>query len=110
VAKLQLGDLVTKNIIDKTDLPNDTPSLIVDLPSPGKDGDTEVKYVVGLRNFIAICEYNRSFFYAQSVAEFAEVLRGEMSINEPTAKKKNKDTKKSSPKNKTKKKPSTKAS
>ena len=110
VAKLQLGDLVTKNIIDKTDLPSETPSLIVDLPSPGNDGGTEVRYVVGLRNFIAICEYNRSFFYAQSVAEFAEVLRGEMAINEPAAKKKNKDAKKSSPKNKTKKKPVTKAS
>jgi membrane-bound lytic murein transglycosylase B len=107
VAKLQLGDLVTKNIIDKTDLPSDTPSLIVDLPSPSNDGGTEVRYVVGLRNFIAICEYNRSFFYAQSVAEFAEVLRGEMPINEISAKKKNKTTKKSNPKNKTKKKPTT---
>jgi membrane-bound lytic murein transglycosylase B len=109
VAKLQLGDLVTKNIIDKTDLPNDTPSLIVDLPSPGNDGGTDIRYVVGLRNFIAICEYNRSFFYAQSVAEFAEVLRGEMPINETSVKKKNKATKKSNPKNKTKKKPATQA-
>jgi len=109
VAKLQLGDLVTKNIIDKTELPDDTPSLIVDLPSPGNDGGTEVRYVVGLRNFIAVCEYNRSFFYAQSVAEFAEVLRGEMPINETSAKKKNKPTKKSKPKNKTKKKPATQA-
>jgi membrane-bound lytic murein transglycosylase B len=110
VAKLQLGDLVSKNIIDKIDLPNDTPSLIVDLPSPDKDGGTEVRYVVGLRNFIAICEYNRSFFYAQSVAEFAEVLRGEMPINEPAAKKKTKDAKKSNPKGQIKKKPSTQAS
>jgi membrane-bound lytic murein transglycosylase B len=109
VAKLQLGDLVTKNIIDKTELPDETPSLIVDLPSPGNDGGTEVRYVVGLRNFIAICEYNRSFFYAQSVAEFAEVLRGEMPINETSSKKKNKATKKSKPKNKTKKKPATQA-
>jgi membrane-bound lytic murein transglycosylase B len=30
--------------------------------------------VIGLRNFLAICDYNRSFFYAQSVAEFAEAL------------------------------------
>jgi membrane-bound lytic murein transglycosylase B len=110
VAKLQLGDLVTRNIIDKTELRNDTPGLIVDLPSPDKDGGTEVKYVVGLRNFIAICEYNRSFFYAQSVAEFAEVLRGEISVNEKVAKKKTKDNKKSNSKSKTKKKPSTKTS
>ena len=52
-----------------------TPALIVDLPSPDGQGGTEVRYVVGLRNFIAICEYNRSFFYAQSVAEFAEALQ-----------------------------------
>lgn len=112
--KLQLGDLVSKNIVDKTDLPFETPSLIVDLPSPDRDGGTDVKYVVGLRNFIAICEYNRSFFYAQSVAEFADVLKGEMSINDTGAKKKNKAAKKSHPKSNSKskpqKKPSTKAS
>lgn len=110
VAKLQLGDLVAQNIVDKNELPDNTPSLIVDLPSPDKNGGTEVRYVVGLRNFIAICEYNRSFFYAQSVAEFAEVLRGEISVNETAAKKKKKQTKSSSTKNKTKKKSSTKTS
>jgi membrane-bound lytic murein transglycosylase B len=46
----------------------------VDLPSPGNNGGTDVRYVIGLRNFLAICDYNRSFFYAQSVAEFAEAL------------------------------------
>jgi len=60
--------------LKKSSLPTSTPSLIVDLPSPGKNGGTEVRYVIGLRNFLAICDYNRSFFYAQSVAEFAEAL------------------------------------
>jgi membrane-bound lytic murein transglycosylase B len=73
-AKLQLGDLINQGLLKQSSLPANTPSLIVDLPSPGNNGGTEVRYVIGLRNFLAICDYNRSFFYAQSVAEFAEAL------------------------------------
>jgi membrane-bound lytic murein transglycosylase B len=73
-AKLQLGDLINQGLLKQSSLPASTPSLIVDLPSPGKNGGTEVRYVIGLRNFLAICDYNRSFFYAQSVVEFAEAL------------------------------------
>ena len=72
-----LGELFEAGVIEKIpqELNAQTPALIVDLPSPDGQGGTEVRYVVGLRNFIAICEYNRSFFYAQSVAEFAEALQ-----------------------------------
>lgn len=49
-------------------------AFIVDLPYPDKDGVDQVHYVVGLNNFLAIVQYNRSYFYAQSVAEFAEAL------------------------------------
>ena len=49
-------------------------ALIVDLPYPDKDGDDQIRYVVGLNNFLTIVQYNRSYFYAQSVAEFAEAL------------------------------------
>jgi membrane-bound lytic murein transglycosylase B len=49
-------------------------ALIVDLPYPDKDGNDQVRYVVGLNNFLTIVQYNRSYFYAQSVAEFAEAL------------------------------------
>jgi membrane-bound lytic murein transglycosylase B len=73
-AKLQLGDLINQGLLKQSSLPANTPSLIVDLPSPGINGGTDVRYVIGLRNFLAICDYNRSFFYAQSVAEFAEAL------------------------------------
>ena len=73
-AKLQLGELINQGLLKQSSLPVNTPSLIVDLPSPGKNGGTDVRYVIGLRNFLAICDYNRSFFYAQSVAEFAEAL------------------------------------
>ncbi|QWD63041.1 lytic murein transglycosylase [Polynucleobacter sp. MWH-UH25E] len=48
--------------------------LIVDLPYPGKDGSDQAQYFVGLNNFLTIVQYNRSYFYAQSVAEFAEAL------------------------------------
>ena len=48
--------------------------LIVDLPFPGKDGSDQAQYFVGLNNFLTIVQYNRSYFYAQSVAEFAEAL------------------------------------
>jgi membrane-bound lytic murein transglycosylase B len=49
-------------------------ALIVDLPYPDKDGNDQARYVVGLNNFLTIVQYNRSYFYAQSVAEFAEAL------------------------------------
>ena len=97
-AKLKLGDLAKDQMISKTELPDTTPSLVVDLPSPDGNGGTEVKYVVGLRNFIAICDYNRSFFYAQSVAEFAQALRGEVPGQEVATKKPSEKTKKTSKK------------
>ncbi len=49
-------------------------ALIVDLPYPDKEGNDQVYYVVGLNNFLTIVQYNRSYFYAQSVAEFAQEL------------------------------------
>ena len=49
-------------------------ALIVDLPYPDKDGLDQAQYFVGLNNFLTIVQYNRSYFYAQSVAEFAEAL------------------------------------
>ncbi|WP_128112552.1 lytic transglycosylase domain-containing protein [Polynucleobacter necessarius] len=49
-------------------------AFIVDLPYPDKDGLDQAQYFVGLNNFLTIVQYNRSNFYAQSVAEFAEAL------------------------------------
>ena len=49
-------------------------ALIVDLPYLDKNGLEQTRYVVGLANFLSIVNYNRSYFYAQSVAEFAEAL------------------------------------
>ena len=103
-AKLKIGDLVKDQILDETSLSPSTPSLVVDLPSPNSNGGTDTEYVIGLRNFLAICDYNRSFFYAQSVAEFAEAIKEQMESDVPTKKSKariKKTFKKKSSKNKT---------
>ena len=81
IAKLTVKQLIEFGILEpkQGDLlqggvePN-SKSLIVDLPSPGKGEMPEIEYVVGLANFLSIVNYNRSYFYAQSVAEFAEAL------------------------------------
>jgi membrane-bound lytic murein transglycosylase B len=79
--KYSIQELITKGILTKEqgDLQSggvepQSKALIVDLPYPDKDGNDQVRYVVGLNNFLAIVQYNRSYFYAQSVAEFAEAL------------------------------------
>ena len=80
-AKYSIEELIHQGILtpDRGDLEQggvapQSKALIVDLPYPSKDGEDRVRYVVGLENFISIVNYNRSFFYAQSVAEFAEAL------------------------------------
>jgi membrane-bound lytic murein transglycosylase B len=79
--KYSIQELIAKGILTKEqgDLQSggvepQSRALIVDLPYPDKDDNDQVRYVVGLNNFLAIVQYNRSYFYAQSVAEFAEAL------------------------------------
>jgi len=64
----QQGDLANGGVAPQSK------AFIVDLPYPDQDGNDQAQYVVGLNNFLAIVQYNRSYFYAQSVAEFAEAL------------------------------------
>ncbi len=68
ILKAEQGDLQTGGVAPQSK------GLIVDLPFPDADGNDQVRYVVGLNNFLTIVQYNRSYFYAQSVAEFAEAL------------------------------------
>ena len=79
--KHTVQDLIEKGILTKQagDLQNggvepNSKAFFVDLPYPDKDGVDQVQYFVGLNNFLTIVQYNRSYFYAQSVAEFAEAL------------------------------------
>ena len=79
--KFTIQELIDKGILTKQqgDLQSggvepQSKAFIVDLPYPDKDGVDQVQYFVGLNNFLTIVQYNRSYFYAQSVAEFAEAL------------------------------------
>jgi membrane-bound lytic murein transglycosylase B len=79
--KYTVQDLIGRGILtkDQGDLQTggvepQSKALIVDLPYPDKDGNDQARYVVGLNNFLTIVQYNRSYFYAQSVAEFAEAM------------------------------------
>ena len=78
---MNVQELIEKGILTKQqgDLQSggvepSSKAFIVDLPYPDKDGTDQVQYFVGLNNFLTIVQYNRSYFYAQSVAEFAEAL------------------------------------
>ena len=79
--KYTVQDLIEKGILTQQQgdlqaggVEPQSKALIVDLPYPDKDGSDQVQYFVGLNNFLSIVQYNRSYFYAQSVAEFAEAL------------------------------------
>ncbi len=79
--KYTVEELIEKGILTKQqgDLQSggvapQSKAFIIDLPYPDKDGSDQVQYFVGLNNFLTIVQYNRSYFYAQSVAEFAEAL------------------------------------
>ena len=79
--KHTVQELIEKGILTKQQgdlqsggVESSSKAFIVDLPYPDKDGLDQVQYFVGLNNFLTIVQYNRSYFYAQSVAEFAEAL------------------------------------
>jgi membrane-bound lytic murein transglycosylase B len=95
--KYSVQELITKGILTKEQgdlqaggVEPQSKALIVDLPYPDKDGNDQVRYVVGLNNFLTIVQYNRSYFYAQSVAEFAEALgyKNQSVVPMPTTKEK----------------------
>jgi membrane-bound lytic murein transglycosylase B len=79
--KHTVQELIEKGILTKQQgdlqsggVESSSKAFIVDLPYPDRDGLDQVQYFVGLNNFLTIVQYNRSYFYAQSVAEFAEAL------------------------------------
>ena len=113
--KYTIEELITKGILTKEQgdlqmggVEPQSKALIVDLPYPDQDGNDQVRYVVGLSNFLTIVQYNRSYFYAQSVAEFAEALgyknQSVVPVSEPKTKA-NESAKAKSKKSPNKKKP-----
>jgi len=69
---LKMADLAAKGVFAKAD-PQATVALI-DLVSPGK----ETEYWLGFDNFYVITRYNRSSFYAMSVFQLGEEIRGRL--------------------------------
>jgi membrane-bound lytic murein transglycosylase B len=69
---LKVADLADKGIRANID-PQATAALI-DLVSPGR----ETEYWLGFENFYVITRYNRSSFYAMSVFQLGEEIRGRM--------------------------------
>ncbi len=53
----------------------DAPAALIDLVTPGKP----TEYWLGYRNFYVLTRYNRSSFYAMTVYQFAQALKGPVS-------------------------------
>jgi membrane-bound lytic murein transglycosylase B len=56
----------------------DTSVLLVDLPVVNDDAQPGREFRIGTVNFSALLHYNRSYFYASAVSEFAAALRERM--------------------------------
>lgn len=70
-----LTDALNAGVAGDIPLAPDTPVLVIDLPYLDAAGETRRLYRVGTRNFSAILNYNRSYFYATAVTELGEALR-----------------------------------
>jgi membrane-bound lytic murein transglycosylase B len=67
-------DALAAGIDAELPLEADTPVLVIDLPYPAAGGVVERQFRVGTANFSAILHYNRSYFYATAVVEFAQAI------------------------------------
>ena len=72
---LPLQKLLKQGIVATGDL--ERPAALIDLVAP----DQATEYWVGFDNFYVITRYNRSSFYAMSVFQLAEALRGAREAN-----------------------------
>ncbi len=70
-AKYTLEEMRTAGIAAAGEAPADLSYGLVDL----QNGSEATEYWVGTANFFAITKYNRSFFYAMSVAELGRAVR-----------------------------------
>jgi membrane-bound lytic murein transglycosylase B len=71
--KLRLAGLA------EADLPTQSPAALIDLVSPG----FPTEYWWGFENFYAITRYNRSSFYAMSVAQLSAAIEARRSDGQP---------------------------
>jgi membrane-bound lytic murein transglycosylase B len=68
-------DVAVHGVMIEHDLPGETQVLLADLPYFTSEGVEAIEYRLGTRNFAALLNYNRSYFYAAAVAELAQELR-----------------------------------
>jgi membrane-bound lytic murein transglycosylase B len=68
---LTTPQLVALGVTSPVQIPADEKLALVDLPN----GDDTTTHVLGTNNFYVITRYNRSYFYAMAVIEFAAALK-----------------------------------
>jgi membrane-bound lytic murein transglycosylase B len=78
VARTPYGEALSAGVAGEPPLPLDAPVLLIDLPLLQADGQPGRAFRLGTVNFSAILHYNRSYFYAAAVAEFAAAIRARM--------------------------------
>ena len=70
-------------------LPPQEPVMLIELPYADADGAAASSFRIGTANFAALLQYNRSYFYATALVEFAAAVRqaitGAAPVIAPTA-------------------------
>lgn len=64
--------------LEAINAPATTRVLLIDLPQTDETGARDVMWFIGSENFVSLLKYNRSYFYAQSVAELAKAIEKEL--------------------------------
>lgn len=62
-------------VLEWMNAPGDTEVLLIDLPTVDKSGKPGNLWRLGTKNFSTLLDYNRSYFYAESVRELALAIR-----------------------------------
>ena len=77
-ARTTWSTALAAGVVGDLPLPLATPVLLIDLPLVAPDGQPGRAYRIGTTNYSAILNYNRSYFYATAVTEYAAALRESM--------------------------------
>jgi len=85
--QFSLDELIKLGVLDskyakQEGLDLNSKALIIDLMYLEADNQVAYQYYIGLENFLALVQYNRSYFYAQSVAELAQELGYQNNIDQ----------------------------
>jgi membrane-bound lytic murein transglycosylase B len=73
-ARFPWSELQARGVSATVPLAPETLVLLVDLPVVQPDGSVVRDWRVGTRSYAAVLGYNRSYFYATAVLEFAQML------------------------------------